>query len=266
MITLKRKQKKKEAKEVSEASTFSLVSLKKISKRFALLLFILFFSTSGTFTGGSSVNSSAANCELMQQLTDEEIYVMSVKKRIHDQLVIQVRDYIKRMAPTSLLNAEVLVTVCEKYDLDITFVMAQALLESHFGTRGKAAKTNSVWNVGTYDNGTILYKYETPNESIEPYAKLLYDNYLLLSDSTRNSKNLLHLLQDKGFVNYNGYRFASAKGYENALRKLMIKIDMETSISMLSGISQLSDDELISYFKPINHDELNYAHLHTFKN
>jgi hypothetical protein len=57
-------------------------------------------------------------------------------------------------------------------------------------------------------------------------------------------------MDDRKYTNYAGKRFASARGYENAMRKLMVRIDMETSISFYQKILSLSNEEMISYFVP----------------
>lgn len=130
--------------------------------------------------------------------------------------------------------------------------MAQGLLESHFGTKGKAAKTNSVWNVGTYDDGQILYTYGTPDESLEPYLKLINENYLInvTAEGDTVYKDISHLTSDRGYINYDGKRFASARGYENAMRKLMITIDAKTSIKFYQEVLTLPDTKLLAYFNP----------------
>ena len=71
------------------------------------------------------------------------------------ELVKVVKNYIDSVAPTSNLNGYAIVDKCEKYDLDIKFVLAQGQIESHFGTTGMAIKTNSVFNVGAYDKRMI---------------------------------------------------------------------------------------------------------------
>ena len=95
------------------------------------------------------------------------------------KLVHIVDDYIKTNAPNSSLSGYCIVTNCEKYDLDIKFVLAQGQVESCFGTKGLATKTNSVFNVGAYDNKTYEeingnFKYKHPDFSVEPYMQLLY--------------------------------------------------------------------------------------------
>ena len=147
------------------------------------------------------------------------------------QLVDEVQNYINTVAPTSNLRACILVDACEKYNIEVKFALAQGELESHFGTKGLAAKTNSVWNVGAYDNHSYfkiknVYKYSHPNESIEPYLKLLYDKYLTYETEV----GLL-----KKFVDHDGNRFASDKNYEERLSYKYKYIGNNTRIDSLSS-------------------------------
>lgn len=125
-------------------------------------------------------------------------------------LVNEVQNYISQIAPTSNLRGYALVEECEKYNVDICFVLAQGEIESHFGTKGMASKLNSIFNVGIYDNKTAeeingKYKFEYPNESIEPYLKLLTNRYLV----DKTEEDLL-----KKFVDIDNKRYASNPNYE----------------------------------------------------
>ena len=125
-------------------------------------------------------------------------------------LVNEVQNYITQVAPSSNLRGYAIVEECEKYNVDICFVLAQGEVESHFGTKGIASKLNSVFNVGIYDNKTVeqienQYQFDCPNKSIEPYLKLLTNNYLI-------NKLEQDLMQK--FVDINGNRYASDKDYE----------------------------------------------------
>ena len=104
--------------------------------------------------------------------------------------------------------------------------------------------------MGTYDNGQVLYTYSTANESIEPYLKLLNEKYLINITTKGDTiyRDLHHLLEDKGYTNYNGNRFATAQGYENSMRKLMVKISMSTSIRLYQRLYNTPEDILASYF------------------
>lgn len=126
-------------------------------------------------------------------------------------LVDVTQHYIDSVAPNSGLRALILVENCEKYGIPITFTLAQGEIESHFGTRGLAFRTNSVWNVGAYDGhnfNNISHRYSNPNESIVPYLELIINNYL-------PNKTVEDLFES--FVDINGNRYASDKHYETKL-------------------------------------------------
>ena len=131
---------------------------------------------------------------------------------VKSDLVDSVQNYIDSIAPNSNLRALILVEKCEEYKIPITFVLAQGELESKFGTTGLAYRTNSIWNVGAYDNydiKNIKIKYENPNDSVEPYLNLLNSNYL-------NGKTIEDLLDS--FTDINGNRYATDKYYESKLK------------------------------------------------
>ena len=162
----------------------------------------------------------------IDQLKEYELKYWETKT----QLVDEVQNYINTVAPTSNLRACILVDACEKYNIEVKFALAQGEIESHFGTKGLASKTNSVWNVGAYDDhfyskimGT--YKYSHPNESIEPYLKLLYEKYL----TNEVEEGLL-----RNFVDHNGNRFASDKNYEERLKYKYKYIGNNTQIDSLT--------------------------------
>lgn len=159
------------------------------------------------------------------------------------QLVDEIDKYIKSVAPNSILNARILLEICEEYNIDIKFVLAQGHIESHFGTKGMALKTNSVFNVFAYDGKNYNQickkgKYSHPDHSIRPYLELLINDYMV------EGKNEYDLLDE--FVNKNGDRYASALDYESKLNNTFINIGDSTNIDelykqyrkyqMLSGI------------------------------
>lgn len=125
-------------------------------------------------------------------------------------LVNEVQNYIEQVAPASNLRGYAIVEECEKYNVNVCFVLAQGEIESHFGTKGVASRLNSVFNVGIYDGKTSeqidnKYKFEYPNESIEPYLKLLTTRYLV----NKTEEELLIK-----FVDINNKRYASNPNYE----------------------------------------------------
>ena len=118
------------------------------------------------------------------------------------------------------LKPETLVKCAMKMNMDLPFLMAVAHQESCFGSTNRALKTNSVFSVGSFDNGKNHAIYSDPNESVEPYIRLLKKDYLI------NGKTIHDLLVPGNFVNNNGDRYASDKNYEKNikyLRNLIIK-------------------------------------------
>jgi flagellum-specific peptidoglycan hydrolase FlgJ len=201
------------------------------------LMLVLFFLNVGA---KCPTRSSDSPIEIVSESKIVK-YPTIVRQRIHERLVKDVKAYITKMAPTSKLSAETLVTLCQEYNMDITFVLSQALVESHFGTKGMAAQTNSVFNVGTWDGKKVMCRYKTQNESIEPFLELLKNDYLA-------KRTLKQLLYDGGYVNHNGHRYASSPYYERNLRTAMVNIGMETSIKMYQDVINLSDEDIVAYF------------------
>lgn len=154
----------------------------------------------------------------VEEDTLNDIYIES-----RERLIESVDNYIKSTAPTSVINSEYLVDMCDLYDVDIRLVLAQGHLESHFATRGSAAKTNSMFNIGAYDGHSALrqikngFGYVDPNYSIEPYLKTLKTNYLVNGVTEEDLLN--------NFVNKHGWRYASSKEYERKLQRLWNNMD-----------------------------------------
>lgn len=248
MKQLSKNQIKKGAEEVSEA-VIKILSKggSQFVKRITIISFLFLFNINVTTPGAD--NQVFALEQI--QLSEEELYVKSVKDKMRVSLINEVGGFLSMAAPETQLTPAVLVDMCLKYDMDIVFVLSQGLIESHFGTKGLAAKTNSVWNVGAYDNQTPRNWYNSQDESIEPYLKLVTEKYLIEVTSFGDTiyKDLHHLVIDS-YTNYDGKRFASARGYENAMRKLMVKIDMETSISFYQNIMKMPPSQIITYFNP----------------
>ena len=149
------------------------------------------------------------------------------------QLTKEVQSYIDKVAPTSNIRGYAIVDECEKYNVDVCFVLAQAEIESHFGTKGLGSKFNNVFNVDVHDkvkgkkdmNKKYIYQY--PNESIEPYLQLLTTKYLV----NKLESDLLIK-----YVDINGSRYASDTDYEAKLRSKYNSIVDNTNIVQLQGM------------------------------
>lgn len=151
-----------------------------------------------------------------------------------DRIVEEIDSYIDSVAPYSMLNGLKLFELCDEYDVDVRFAMAQGQAESHFGTTGVAAKTNMVWNVRAYDGKSAEqikateskdYHPDHPDFSIEPYLKLLTNNYLV---DGKTEQDMFISFTDK-----NGKRYASYDNYESLVLSIYEKINKSTELDSL---------------------------------
>lgn len=147
-----------------------------------------------------------------------------------DQLAIEVDNYISSVAPKANIDPYIMIDLCSEYGVDIRFVLAQGQVESHFATKGTAAKTLSVFNVGAYDGHSASrqcrngFGFSDPNESIEPYLKLITNEYMV------NGKTESDLM--KNYVNGLGMRYASNPRYESMLRSVYKRISNRPAFSV----------------------------------
>ena len=147
-----------------------------------------------------------------------------------NQLAIEVDNYISSVAPKANIDPYLMVDLCWEYGVDIRFVLAQGQIESHFATKGTAARTLSVFNVGAYDGHSASrqcrngFGFSDPNESIEPYLKLITNEYMV------NGKTESDLM--KNYVNGLGMRYASNPRYESMLRSVYKRISNRPAFSV----------------------------------
>lgn len=116
------------------------------------------------------------------------------------------------------LSPEEIVRTCDTTGFDLPFVMAVAHQESCFGAKKRAQRTNSVFSVGSYDNGQDVCTYSDPNQSIKPFINLIKNDYLV------DDKTISDLLAPGKFVNKDGNRYASDKKYEGKIKSIMNRI------------------------------------------
>lgn len=194
----------------------------------------LFYFSTGTFLAIMSFLMIVTNTK---SCSDESIeYEYSIYRSMSElhyaqtkaMVIEEIDNYIDSVANNSCLNGITLFEACDKYNIDICFVMAQAQIESHFGTTGVASKTNSVWNVMAYDGRTAEdmnkkgHGFDHPDKSITPYLELLKNRYLSYN---KTEYDLL-----RNYVDINGKRYASDKNYENKLSNLYNRIVENTNI------------------------------------
>ena len=147
-----------------------------------------------------------------------------------NQLAIEVDNYITSVAPKANIDPYLMIDLCWEYGVDIRFVLAQGQIESHFATKGTAARTLSVFNVGAYDGHSASrqrrngFGFSDPNESIEPYLRLITTEYMV------NGKTESDLM--KNYVNGLGMRYASNPKYEAMLRSVYKRISNRPAFSV----------------------------------
>ena len=122
------------------------------------------------------------------------------------EIIEDMNGFVQSKVENTNMSSLMLLNLCDKYNIDVRLPLSQGLIESHYGTKGLAFKTNSIFNMGAYDGWKYdkilgIYKYTHPNMSIEPYLKSLSNNYLT---EDKTEEDLL-----KNFVNSNGSRYAS---------------------------------------------------------
>lgn len=142
-------------------------------------------------------------------------------------IVREIEVYIHSVTDEHNLSALELLNGCDKYNIDVRLAMAQGQVESAFGTKGLASKTNSVWNYKAYDGCKLdnVPSYKHPNLSIDPYLKLIRQKYL---GNTRTEQDLLD-----NFTDVNGKRYASNELYEKELKLAWGKINNDTKLDSL---------------------------------
>lgn len=192
-----------------------------------LLISILIFLSSWMMKIAYDISNSSSNIPYSLTIRHKE-NILHLEQAKYN-LIEEIDKYIHSVAPSSCLNGLTIVEACDEYDMDIMFVLAQGQIESHYGTRGIAAKTNSVFNVHSFDGvsaNEILRSgkgYKHPDFSVRPYLSLLQKNYLVDGKTERD--------MFRKFVDKNGHRYASANDYEKQLYNTYLRIDSLTNIN-----------------------------------
>lgn len=189
------------------------------------------------FLTGHIINTTKPSIEYEHT---RDVYVHRLESKFdasREALAVEVDKYIKTVAPTSVVDALNLIDLCAEYNVDLRLALVQGHLESHFATKGTAARTYSIFNVGAFDGHSAEkqkkngYGYKHPDYSVEPYLKLLTTDYLV------DGKTELDLLNK--FVNKNGKRYASSTTYETMLKDRWDKIDEVANITQAYEIYKM---------------------------
>lgn len=185
-----------------------LRKLIKFGGKHFIVLFLIGVFSALTY----SVNKSLfLKSDYVYEQTDTTLIV---KTYIKNSLIEEVGSYINKYAPTSKMSADSIVIKCLEKEYDISLLLAQAHIESHFGTKGRAVKTNSVFGIGAWDNGENKYSYVSPDAAIDHYIDHMIKYYL-------KDNPPLEVLENG--LTRNGYRYASDINYE---KKIINKIKL----------------------------------------
>ncbi|MCS6961098.1 MAG: glucosaminidase domain-containing protein [Deltaproteobacteria bacterium] len=74
------------------------------------------------------------------------------------------------------ISVRTFLEICAKYNVDPTLALAQAILETRFGTVGIGARLRNIFNVGITDEGGTI-EYKSFEEGVEAYCRLLSTKY-----------------------------------------------------------------------------------------
>lgn len=157
------------------------------NNRVKTMLTITLISISSTFlmdnTAVSRANSIATNDSVIAGLKVQDDRMASVSDSVVDSLSIyqdsanmlrtnlidEVKGYMKSVAPRTKMTADYIVDMCIEHGFDITLLLSQGHLETHFATCG----SNSCF--GVY-NGK---RYSHPNQSVDDYISLIQRRYII---------------------------------------------------------------------------------------
>ena len=228
---------------------FTLSQANKERMTIVLLLVVIFVCVKAiTFTGrwlfdalkGPDYPDNKAQIELVTDNINEthcrDAYVHRLESKYdaaREALAVEVDKYINTVAPNADIDALNLIDLCGEYNVDLRLALAQGHVESHFGTKGTAARTNSIFNVGAYDGYSAEkqikngHGYKHPDYSVEPYLKLLTAKYLV---DGKTEEDLL-----ENFVDMHGHRYASCTTYESMLKSKWDKMDSIANITEAYG-------------------------------
>ena len=156
-----------------------------------------------------------------QFLTDSVVDSLCIYKDsaeyIRQNLITEVGYYISRYAPRSKMSAEYIVDACLDKEFDITLLMAQGHLETHFATCG----SNNCFGIGNRK------RYKHPNESVDDYLDLMKRKYII----NRTTEQLL--ASNVRMENSKSSYYSSLSSYGAKVKKIRDDIKKNTNIHEL---------------------------------
>lgn len=134
------------------------------------------------------------------------------------------------------LKAEDFIEVSQKYGVPLDLMLAQAIVESNIGTKGRAVKTNNIFNVGNTDDGSNEYQKDW-KAGLERYAKLIKDEYA----TDPNNITTQGILNNDFVRPKRGGRYATAK-YTPQVTKILNEINPGANYTFSSTSNNAGGD------------------------
>lgn len=115
--------------------------------------------------------------------------------------------------PWSVINlAKWIINASEKYRVELGLMLAQAVVECHFGVNPlakRSRRTKNIYNVGNVDSGADESQ-KTWEAGINRYAKLMHNEYLWKDEGDVVTMAMMYL---HDFTRPRGGRYATASDY-----------------------------------------------------
>lgn len=193
---------------------FRAIPLKKYITTSSMIIGLLIISFFSGILTQLYLNTSKVNCITNISVTDNQLLTIGTqewKDSVFTDYKQRAEIYLEKFSDTPIDAGMLKLAAYNAYDstgilLPIELALAQGQLESSMGTKGRSP-INNPYNVGEYDNGTVLW-FDNTFDGIQAYYYLMCRNYL----KCKSVKTLL-----KSFRNCNGNRYASKPTYENEL-------------------------------------------------
>lgn len=208
---------------------------------FLCMLFIALSTVScNAKTSNSYLNDSISfdseiiskKLDSINQRNDSIAMMQDSADKLKDSLITEVDRYIRNVAPRSKMNADNIVNQCIDAEYDISLLLSQAHLETHFGSCG----SHNVF--GIYGK-----RYKHPDHAVEDYISLMTSKYII----NRTPEELIR----SNFTMENNRRakYAGNPNYGKEIGNIRKNIINNTEIhniwvSMMDMLRQLSEFEV----------------------
>lgn len=103
-----------------------------------------------------------------KQINDSIALMQDSADKLKDSLINEVGRYIKKVAPRSKMTAHNIVNQCLDSEYDISLLLSQAHLETHFGSCG----SHNVF-------GIVGKRYKHPDHAVVDYISLMSSKYIV---------------------------------------------------------------------------------------